>query len=530
MDLVKVLIIMGIVLVALVLVGLLITFCYVKAIPTEAVVVTGAGHKEPKFVAGKGVLVLPFIQRADRITMKTMKLDVKTPESGVKTEEGVPLWIDSVVTIRVFQDVSEITNEDIEKSGCKTKDEYIRLRQKSAMANFLGSTESEINNKVNDVLQGNLREIVAEMTVMGVLTKRKEFADRVKENAKPDLEKMGLEIVTFNVQAVEDAIDGCGKKHGVVEAIGAEREAQITKEAEIAKANAKRDIDIAKAEAERVAAEQQAINETKKAEAKTKQELREAELKAESDRAKADAEAAGRIQTELQEKIRREAAADVEIAAQAKEIERAEKAAEVEQRKLDAEIRKKADAAKYSAQQKADADRYTQEQEAAAEKKRRELEAEATLFEEQKKAEAITMSAEADLQAALKRAQAVEAEGKAEAEAIKAKALAEAQGTKERAEALQLYGEAAKLEMMYKVLPEVAKALASVLNGADNVVVYGGGDAASNLMSSMTQGLNQFMRAMADGTGATIDPNALAGAMVGSNLVSSKAEGIAETK
>jgi flotillin len=508
-------------LVAVLLLGILITKCYVKAIPTEAVVVTGAGHKEPKFVTGRGVLVLPFIQRADRLIMKVLKLDVKTPQTGVKTAEGVPLWIDSVVTVQVYNNSSTVTERELAESGCSTRDEFIRYRQRAAITNFLSANEEDINNKVNDMLQGNLREIVAEMTVMDVLTKRKEFAIRVMENARPDLAKVGLEVVTFNIQDVQDAVDGCGKKHGVVEAIGTQREMEITRDAEQAKAAAARDINIARAEAEREAQEARALAETKISEAKTKQALRESELKAEADKAIADANAAGLIQQQKQEKIRREAEAEVQIAAETKEIERAEKQALVEQRRLDAEIRAKADATKYHEQQKADAKRYADEQAAAAEKKRRELEAEAKLFEIAKDAESKKIASEAELIAAQNRAAAIEAEGRAKAEAIRAEALAVAEGIEKKAEAQAKMGEASKLEMLYAVLPQVAEALAGVLKGADTVHLYGGSDTASNLMSSMTQGLSQFMNAMADGTGKDVDMTALAGAMLGSKLASS---------
>lgn len=523
----EILFIAGAAVVGLIVLGILITTCYVKAIPTEAVVITGAGHKEPKFVTGRGVLVLPFIQRADRILMKIMKLDVKTPQTGVKTAEGVPLWIDSVVTVRVYSNSSTISSDELKdatpdelraKGQVISREDYIKQRQRAATSNFLGAKEHEFNDKVNDILQGNLREIVSEMTVMDVLTKRKDFAVRVMENAKPDLAKIGLEVVTFNIQDVQDAVDGCGKKHGVVEAIGTEREMEITRQAEIAKAQAARDINIARADAEREAAEKRAESETKISEAKTKQALRESELKAEADRAIADANAAGLIQQQRQEKTRREAEADVEIAAQEKEILKAEREAQVEQRRLDAEIRAKADAAKYNEQQKAEAKRYADEQAAAAEKRRRELDAEAKLFEIQREAAAKKIAAEAELAAAQMRAQAVETEGKAKAAAIRAEALAVAEGIEKKAEAQAKMGDASKLEMMYNVLPQVATALASVLNGADNVTVYDGGSAASNLMSGMTQGLNQFMHAMADGTGAEIDMTALAGAMAGSAL------------
>lgn len=520
--------IIGAAIVALVVLGILITTCYIKAVPTEAVVVTGAGHKEPKFVTGRGVLVLPFIQRADKILMKIMKLDVKTPQTGVKTSEGVPLWIDSVVTVRVYSNNSTISTAELEdatpdemkaKGQHISREDYVKMRQRAAAANFLGAKEIEFNDKVNDILQGNLREIVSEMTVMDVLTKRKEFASRVMENAKPDLAKVGLEVVTFNIQDVQDAVDGCGKKHGVVEAIGTQREMEVLREAEQAKANAKKDIEIARADAEREAAEKRAESETKISEAKTKQALREAELKAEADKAAEDARAAGLIRAQEQEKIRKEAEYEVQIAAEAKEIERAEKQAEVEQRRLDAEVRKKADAEKYRANQLADAKKYAEEAAAEAEKKKRELDAEAKLFEVQREAEAKKIAAEAELIAAHRRAQAIEAEGKAKAEAIRAEALAIAEGIEKKAEAQAKMGDASKLEMMYNVLPQVATALASVLNGVDTAHIYGS-DSASGLMQSMTQNLNQFMHAMTDGTGINADMNAIAGAMLGSKLAS----------
>ena len=513
----EIIFIIGGILAAILVLGILITTCYVKAIPTEAVVVTGLGHKEPKFVTGRGVLVLPFIQRADKMTMKAMKLDVKTPPTGVKTMEGVPLWIDSVVTVQVYNKNSVVTKEELSESGCKTREEFIAARQRAAMTNFLGSNEADINNKVNDMLQGNLREIVAEMTVMDVLTKRKEFAARVLENSRPDLARLGLEVVGFNIQDVQDAVDGCGKKHGVVEAIGTQREMEVLETAERAKAEASKNINIARAEAEREAAEKRAEAETKITEAKTKQALREAELQAAADKARAVAEAQGKIQEQVQEKVRRQAEADVEIAAQEKEILRAAKLAEVEQQKLDAEIRKRAEAEKYKQNQIADAKKYAEEQAAAADLFKRQKDAEAKLFEIEKDAESKKIAAEAELIAAQKRAQAIEAEGKARAEAIRAEALAIAEGIEKKAIAQAKMGEASKLEMLYAVLPQVAQALAGVLQGADSVHVYGT-DGASHLMSSMTQGLNQFMNAMSDGTGKDVDMTALAGAALGANV------------
>lgn len=191
--------IIGIVAVLIIIFGFL---CYKKAPPTEAIVVTGFGLSKPKVVSGKGTFVLPVLQRADKLNMRLLKIDVKTPETGVKTQNGVSLWIDSVVTIQVYSENSTVLDDEVKASGLKDAKAYIMSRQQAAISNFLGMNEQGINDKVNDVLQGNLREIVSDMTVDQILTNRKQMALSVIENARPDLAKMGLEVVTFNVQDI----------------------------------------------------------------------------------------------------------------------------------------------------------------------------------------------------------------------------------------------------------------------------------------------------------------------------------------
>lgn len=95
--------------------------CYKKAPPTAAIVVTGFGLKKPKVVCGKGTFVIPVLQRADKLNMRLLKIDVKTPETGVKTKEGVSLWIDSVVTIQVYSDNSTALIRTISE---KIKDDF----------------------------------------------------------------------------------------------------------------------------------------------------------------------------------------------------------------------------------------------------------------------------------------------------------------------------------------------------------------------------------------------------------------------
>ena len=458
--------IIGIVAVLIIIFGFL---CYKKAPPTEAIVVTGFGLSKPKVVSGKGTFVLPVLQRADKLNMRLLKIDVKTPETGVKTQNGVSLWIDSVVTIQVYSENSTVLDDEVKASGLKDAKAYVMSRQQAAISNFLGMNEQGINDKVNDVLQGNLREIVSDMTVDQILTNRKQMALSVIENARPDLAKMGLEVVTFNVQDIRDAIDAQGHNHGVIEAIGIEQEELVKKQAEIARAQAARDVACAKADAEMAANAKEVEAQTAIAQRNNELQLAKAKLKAEADKAAADADAAGRIQMNLRAKEIKEAEADAEIAKQKKMVDLAAQEAEVQQRKLDAEVRKQADADLYRRQKEAEAKKYEAERAAEAQK-----------FAKQQEAEGIEMV------------------GKAEAEAIRQKGLAEAEAMKQKAEAYKQYNDAAVAEMLIKVLPDIAKSVAQPLSSIDKVSIIGG-DASG--VSGVSGIMAQTMQTVKEATG-----------------------------
>lgn len=421
--------------------------CYKKAPPTQAIVVTGFGLSRPKVVCGRGVFVLPIVQRADRLNMRLLKIDVKTPETGVKTKEGVSLWLDSVVTVQVYSENSTVSDEEVRNAGYDDIRKYINSRQQAAISNFLGMDEAHINEKINDVLQGNLREIVSEMTVDQILTNRKQMAVSVVENARPDLAKMGLEVVTFNVQDVKDAVDAMGHNHGVIEAIGVEQEELVKKRASIAKAEAERDVSCAKAAAAMAANEKEIEAQTAIAQRNNELELAKSKLKAEADKAAADANAAGMIQTNLRAKEVKESEADAEIARQKKMVDLAA-------------------------------------QEAEAQKYEAERAAEAAKFAKQQEAEGIALV------------------GKAEAEAIRQKGLAEAEAMKQKAEAYKQYNDAAVAEMMIKVLPEIARSVAQPLSSIDKVSIIGGdASGVSGVSGNVPVLMAQTMEAMKEATG-----------------------------
>ena len=444
--------------------------------PTQAIVVTGFGLSRPKVVCGRGVFVLPIVQRADRLNMRLLKIDVKTPETGVKTKEGVSLWLDSVVTVQVYSENSTVSDEEVRNAGYDDIRKYINSRQQSAISNFLGMDEAHINEKINDVLQGNLREIVSEMTVDQILTNRKQMAVSVVENARPDLAKMGLEVVTFNVQDVKDAVDAMGHNHGVIEAIGVEQEELVKKRASIAKAEAERDVSCAKAAAAMAANEKEIEAQTAIAQRNNELELAKSKLKAEADKAAADANAAGMIQTNLRAKEVKESEADAEIARQKKMVDLAAQEAEVQQRKLDAEVRKQADAELYRRQKEAEAQKYEAERAAEAAK-----------FAKQQEAEGIALVGKGP-----------RAEGPSGPEG----ALGRGRGDEAEGRSHKQYNDAAVAEMMIKVLPEIAKSVAQPLSSIDKVSIIGGdASGVSGVSGNVPVLMAQTMEAMKEATG-----------------------------
>lgn len=262
--------------------------------------------------------------------------------------------------------------------------------------------------------------------------------------------RMGLEIVSFNVQNVTD-------EGNVIENLGIDRVVSISKSAQISRAESERDIEVAKANATKQANDARIEAETAIAERNNELEIKKQELKRAADVKKAEADAAYEIQQQEQRKTIEITTADANIAKQEKEIELREKEIAVKEKTLDADIRKQAEAEKYATQQKADAQLY-----------QRQKEAEAKQFEIQKQAEAKKAQGIAE-------AESIKAKGLADAESIKARGLAEAEAMEKKAEAMAKYGKAAMTEMIIKVLPQMAEAIAKPLESIDKVTIIDGG-------------------------------------------------------
>ncbi len=450
--------------VALALVGfivvLLIILGYMKAPPDTAFIISGLGKR--RILIGKAGWRMPFITRVDRLSLRVMQVDVKTSEA-VPTNEFINVTVDGVANIKVSSD-----------PACLSK----------AAEALLGMSRTELVSLVTQVLEGNMREIVGSVGLKEMVQDRQGVAKKITENVVPDMQKLGIEVVNFNIQNFKDAA-------GTIENMGIDNVEQIRKNAQIAKANAQRDIAIATSKAQQEANAVKVEAEKMIAEQNAELAIQQADMKVKADTKKADADAAYAIREQDQRRIIEVAKTEADIARRDKEAELADKDIAIRERELDAQVRKQADAMKYQTEKEAEADLI-----------RRQKEAEAKLYEILKDAEAEKA-----------RAEAIRFAMEQEAEGIRAKGLAEAEAIEKKAEAQKKMGEASVLEMYLTALPEVVKNAAMPLAQTDKIVMYGDGN-STKVVRDVMSSASQIMEGVKESTGIDI-ASLLAGFTVG---------------
>lgn len=530
-------------------VALIILFfmSYVKASPDEVILVSGI-KKQPKVIKGRAGLRIPFLERADKLSLQLLNIDVKTG-NPVPTNDYINVTVDAVVTAKIGDEENLI---------------------QVAAQNFLNKKVDDIRAKIVDILEGNMREIVGQMQLVDLVSDRKQVSDKVLSNAKPDLEKLGIVIQTFNIQNFRD-------EQGVIENLGVDKTSAIRKAAAISKANAERDILVAQSKAKREANDAAVEADLEIAKKQNGLAVAKADLKKQEDTKKAEADAAYEIQKQTQLKQINITAAEAEVARQEKLIEVREKTVAVTQKELEAKVLKTAEAEKqatilraeaareaaviqaeadfktaqknadanlyqtqkrseaelFKQQKDAEADQYTKERNAEANQFAIQKNAEAQRYQQEQTAEGVKAMAAANLEAAQADAKgiaakgqaegvAIKATGEAEAIAIKAKGLSEAEALDKKADAMQKYGDAAKQDMQldalktyFNALPAIAGAVAKPMENIDSITMYGEGNTAK-LTGDITKTISQITNGLTDSLG--INPTVLLSSLMGSKL------------
>jgi len=386
---------------------------YTKVGPNEVLVISGrkrtviepSGERKTvgyRLMKGGGTFVLPIKEHIQRLSLELMTLEVRTPD--VYTVKGVRVTVDAVAQVKV-----------------RGQEESIVV----AAEQFLSRSQEDIVRIVLQTMEGHMRAILGTMTIEDIYTKRREFAEKVKEAALPDLSKMGMEIISLTIRKVTD-------DQGYLEALGKPRIAQV-----------KRDAVIGEAEADREAQEVRFSADTKIEEARRDMEVKKAEYSAAINQRKAESELAYELQRYKTSQRVKEEEVKVAIVEKQKSVELEETEILRKERELKASVEKPVEAERQRIQTLADAEKYRLMAEATGE------------------------------------AEATRSKGFAQAEVIKAQGRSEAETMMEKAQSWSNYNEAAVTEMFINILPKLAQAVSEPLSKTDKIVlISGNGDSA----------------------------------------------------
>jgi flotillin len=398
--------------------------------PNRALIAYGWGGTH--IVTGGGRVVWPLFQSFQELSLELMSFDV-APEQQLYTSQGVAVAVEAVSQIKVKSDPVSI---------------------RTAAEQFLTKPPDEREALLRLVMEGHLRGIVGLLKVEEIVKEPEIVAGRVRDSVSDDLNKMGLEVVSFTIKKVIDEND-------YINNMGRPDIARIKREADIAQAEAERDTAIRRAMAMREAAVAQAQADQERVIAQTASETKQAEATRDLEMKRADYDASVRTQRAAAEKaydISANQAQQKVIAEQVRidQVQRQEQIRvqelEVQRRvlELEATITKPADAERTRIQMLAEAQRTKLATEAAGQ------------------------------------AEATRLQGTAEAEIVRAKGQAEADAMHQKAEAYQEYSQAAVLDKLISGMPEVVRALSQSLASVDKITVVSTGDGRSPGVSQLT--------------------------------------------
>ncbi len=435
-TLVEIWIIVGLLVLATMLLMSMLARLYRKAGPHEALVVYG--FRGTRVVKGHGTIIFPMIENCRGLSLELMSFDV-APQQDLYTKQGVAVTVEAVAQIKVKSDTESIL---------------------TASEQFLTKTPPEREGLIRLVMEGHLRGIIGQLTVEEIVKQPEMVSDRMRSTCADDMNKMGLEVISFTIKEVRD-------KNDYITNMGRPDVARIKRDADVAAAEADRDTAIRRALAQREAAvakaqadqervQAETLSLAKQAEAERDLEVKKAQFLEVTKRQQAQADKAYDIQTAIMQQ---------QVTAEQVKVQQVEKEQQVKVQ--EAEIARREKELIATVLKQAEIERQRIETLAAAEKQRLMMEAEG-------------------------RASSIRAQGQAEAEIIFKKGESEAKAMNVKAEAYQEYNQAAVIDKLFSSLPEIVAALAAPLAHVDKITVVSTGNGDASGMNKITGDLTKM--------------------------------------
>ncbi|MGH2456025.1 MAG: flotillin family protein, partial [Candidatus Limnocylindria bacterium] len=416
-----------------------------------------ADDKGIRVVVGGGTFVLPLIHKVGKIKLTARQIGVALPDAV--TSQGIKVAVQGVATFKIGRDVESIRN---------------------AAERFLDARDEQVDSIVKNVLEGSLRSIVGTLTIEELIMDRQKLLQQVQDSAKGDLATSGLQIDAFTIQSIND-------ESGYVDLLGQQKLAIVERDARMAKATADQEAAVREAESQQI-----------KINAQRDVALREAEVQTQTQAAQARAAQAGPLaQAEATQEVTRKQTELAELEAARKQQELVASTVRPAEAEADAQVRR------------AEGDKLARIAQAQAEAERVKLagQAEASIAITKGEAQARVVSVNAEAEA-----HRTQVEGTAEAQIVLSKGEAEAKALALRAEAYKQFNEAAVIQTVLGMLPDIVRAAAEPMASIDNLTVLSS-DGASEVVRTTTRTVAEASAAVKGLTG--LDVTGLIGQAMG---------------
>jgi len=429
-------VVVGLMVLAIALLGSFLASLYRKAGPHEALIVYG--FRGTRIVKGHGTVIFPMVEACHELSLELMSFDV-APQQDLYTKQGVAVSVEPVAQIKVKSHMQSI---------------------ETASEQFLTKTPQAREGLIRLVMEGHLRGIIGQLTVEQIVKEPEMVADRMRSTCADDMNKMGLEVVSFTIKEVRD-------KNDYIVNMGRPDVARIKRDADVAAAEADRDTAIkralaqresaiakAQADQERVLAE--TLSQAKQAEAQRDLDIKKANYVETVKKQEAQADKAYEIQTNVMQQ---------QVVAEAVRVQQVEREQQIKVQEAEITRREKELIATVLKQAEIEKQRIA----VLAEAERNRLSMEAEGF-----------------------AAATRLKGEADADIIFKKGDAEARAMNVKAEAFQEYNQAAVIDKLLTSMPEIMRAIATPLNKVDKITIVSTGSNGSSGVHKLTGDMTEI--------------------------------------
>ncbi|CAN5817169.1 flotillin family protein [soil metagenome] len=234
-DTLQILLVAGAFLAAVIVFGVIVTALRMyKRCPSNKILVKWGiktGKHSSKCIHGGGDLVIPVLQDYDYLSLDPIQIEI--PLRGALSFENIRVNVPSVFTVAIGTEPEVMQNASIR---------------------LLGLSRQDISAQASDLIFGQLRQVIAQMSIEDINRDREKFLENIQRSLEPELNKIGLILLNVNITDLTD-------DSGYIEAIGRKAASTAINQAEVdvaeqvkrgaigvAKANQEKAIEVASAE------------------------------------------------------------------------------------------------------------------------------------------------------------------------------------------------------------------------------------------------------------------------------------------